>query len=127
MIAKKILFIAPGYGNGGIRSWTKKMLNSFSNEEYQLLHIGVAYRRAMRGDCGIVRRVVDGLLDLLDRIKAVKTTLEQSNDIAIMHITTSGSLGTLSDYVLGKLCRRNGIKTIMHCHYGCIPEDYVHN
>ena len=125
MTAKRILFVAPGYGNGGIRSWAKKMLQTFSNEEYELLHIGAAYRRATRGNCGIVRRIVDGLLDLVDSRKAIKTALKQYDDIALMHITTSGSLGTLSDYVLGRLCKRNGVKTIMHCHYGCIPKDYA--
>ena len=125
MTAKRVLFVAPGYGNGGIRSWAKKMLQTFSNEEYELLHIGVAYRRAMRGDCGIVRRIVDGLLDLVDSRKAIKAALKQYDDIVLAHITTSGSLGTFSDYVLGWLCKRNGIKTIMHCHYGCIPKDYA--
>ena len=125
MSTKKILFVAPGHGNGGIRSWTKKMLKSFSNEEYELLHIGVACRRATRGDCGMARRIIDGLLDLADTRKAVRRALKQHENIVIMHKTTSGSLGTLSDFVLGRLCKRKGIKTIMHWRYGCIPEDYA--
>lgn len=125
MGVKKVLFVAPGHGNGGIRSWAKKMLMSFCNDEYELIHIGVAYRRALRGECGLIRRVFDGLLDLLDTRNTIKSKLIQQNDIKIAHITTSGSLGTLSDYVIGKLCKRNGVKTILHCHYGCIKEDYT--
>ena len=40
-----------------------------------------------------------------------------------MHITTSGSLGTVRDYCLAKICIKHGIKTIMHCRYGCISQD----
>lgn len=120
----QILFIAPGYGNGGIRSLTKKMTDSFSNEEYELVHVGVAYRRAKCNNCGIIKRAIDGLLDLYDTRRAVRAILKQYKDIAIMHTMTSGSLGTFGDYVLGRLCKRNGIKIVMHCHYGCISEDY---
>lgn len=125
MDTQKILFIAPGQGNGGIKSWANKLLKTFNNNDYELLHVGVAYRRATRGECGTLRRIVDGLLDLYDTRKAVKSQLNQNRSISIAHITTSGSLGTFSDYVLGKLCKRHGIKTIMHCHYGCISEDYA--
>ncbi len=51
----------------------------------------------------------------------VKRALKD-NDFAVMHTTTSGSLGTLRDYILGKICKRNGLKLIMHCRYGRIPE-----
>ena len=34
MKKNKVLFIAPGHGNGGIRSWAKKLLQSFNNDEY---------------------------------------------------------------------------------------------
>lgn len=124
METKKILFIAPGHGNGGIRSWAKKLLQSFNNDEYELIHVGSAYRRATKGGNKLIRRIIDGLLDLFDNRQTVKTKLKQHNDISLMHVTTSGSLGTLSDYVLGRLCKRKGLKTIMHCHYGCITEDY---
>lgn len=121
----KILFVAPGYGNGGIRSWANKILKSFCDNEFNLIHISVARRRALRGECGLIRRVFDGLLDLVETRNAIKKELKQQNDIKIAHITTSGSLGTLSDYVIGRLCKRKGLKTILHCHYGCIKEDYT--
>ena len=120
----QVLFVAPGVGNGGIRSWAKKMLATFNDDEFELVHIGVGNRRAALTN-SFIKRMIDGLLDLREKRKAVRSALKNNSNIAIMHITTSGSLGTLRDYVLAKCCKSYGVKTIMHCHYGCISEDYT--
>lgn len=124
MKKNKVLFVAPGGGNGGIRSWAIGMLNTFNNEEYEFVHIGVAHRRSARNN-NYSKRIIDGLLDLRDTKRAIAISLKENRDISLMHITTSGGLGTFRDYVLAKYCKRHRIKTIMHCHYGCISEDYT--
>ena len=123
MKPQQVLFISPGQGKGGIRSWAKKLLATFNNEEYELLHIGVGCRRAQL-TTSLMKRVVDGLLDLQDKKQVLISEINKNKDIKLMHITTSGSLGTLRDYVLAQYCKAHNIKTIMHCHYGCISEDY---
>ena len=121
---KNILFLAPTEGNGGIVSWAKNYLANYNNKEYKLINIGVSKRRSKIKEATFFRRTVDGLLDMYYAYKDVKNTIKKE-DIKILHTTTSGSLGTLRDYLIGHLCKRKGIKTIMHCHYGCISNDYI--
>lgn len=121
---KNILFLAPTEGNGGIVSWANNYLSNYDNKEFRLLNVGVSKRRSKIKEATFLRRTVDGLLDMYSAYKDVKNTIKKE-DIKILHTTTSGSLGTLRDYFIGRLCKRKGIKTIMHCHYGCISSDYI--
>lgn len=125
MVANKtVLLLAPTEGNGGIVSWAKNYLANYDNKEFKLYNIGVSKRRSKVKEATFFRRAFDGLLDMYYAYKDVKSTIKKE-DIHILHTTTSGSLGTLRDYFIGRLCKRKGIKTIMHCHYGCISNDYI--
>ena len=119
---KKILFICPTSGNGGIQSWTKKMLQTFSNDEFQLLHVNVSMRRSLAKHSSMINRMWDGMLDLISVSRKVKKLLKE-NSFSLMHTTTSGSIGILRDYVLVSICHKHGIPCILHCRYGCISED----
>lgn len=120
---KTVLLVAPIDGSGGIQSWTRKYIKTFQSSQYRIIHEPVSRRRSAVHIASRIRRIVDGLLDLWDVYGRVKRQL-CNNRIEIMHTTTSGNLGTLRDYLLVRLCKRCGVKTIMHCHYGCITEDY---
>ncbi len=120
---KNVLFLAPTRGNGGIVSWTKNYLANFNNAYYRLINIGVSKRRSKVKDASFLRRAFDGFFDMYNAYKDVKNTIKREN-VDILHTTTSGSLGTLRDYFIGRLCKKNGVKTILHCHYGCISIDY---
>ena len=121
---KTVLLLAPTEGNGGIVSWAKNYLANYDNKEFKLYNVGVSKRRSKVKEATFFRRTVDGLLDMYYAYKDVKNTIKKEN-IEILHTTTSGSLGTLRDYFIGRLCKKKGIKTIMHCHYGCISNDYI--
>lgn len=120
---KHILFLAPIEGNGGIVSWARNYLSNYCSDEFFLINVGMSERRSKKKDAGTISRMIDGILDMYSTYKNVKQVISK-NDIAILHATTSGSLGTLRDYFIGRLCKRIGVKTIMHCHYGCISDDY---
>lgn len=117
-----VLFVGPTQGNGGIYSWTKKFMKTFPNEEFNIIRASISYRRYKSTSTALIPRIVDGLLDLRYAYNNAKQVLK-NNDIKLYHIVTSGSLGTLRDLKIIKLCHRHGIKGVMHCRYGCIPED----
>lgn len=121
----KILLVAPTEGNGGIVSWTRKYIKTFPSDEFELIHVGVSKRRSSAKVVGFFQRASDGFLDLLDVRKDVIKAIKENPDIRLFHTTTSGSIGTLRDYVLCRICHKHDIKTIMHCRYGCIPSDFV--
>lgn len=118
-----VLLISPGNGNGGIRSWTVKFLDTFPDDNYNLLFEGSFSYRSSKHFESTFYRIIDGVRDMVSLFFRVRKRLKK-HDISIMHTTTSGSFGTLRDYVLMRLCHRYNVKCIMHCRYGCIKEDY---
>ncbi|MBP5505187.1 MAG: glycosyltransferase [Bacteroidales bacterium] len=118
-----VLLVGAADGNGGIRSWTNRFLNDFPDDEFRVFLAPISYRRCKSTSTALVHRIVDGLLDLRYVYNNTKRAIK-SNHIRICHIATSGSIGSLRDIVLARLCRRHGIKTIMHCHYGCLIDDF---
>ena len=119
---KKILFLAPKWGNGGILSWAKKYVAEYDNGRYKLVHLGVSKRRSTSIQSNIIKRATDGILDMIDAYLDVKKAISETN-FSIFHATTSGGMGTVRDYFIGNLCKSKGIKTILHCHYGSITND----
>lgn len=99
------------------------MLDSFSNEEYALVHLNVSQRRSTAKNSSRLRRVIDGFLDLVSVCKRTLRIIHE-HSFVLMHTTTSGNIGTLRDYMLVRICHKNKIKCIMHCRYGCITEDF---
>ncbi|MBR5033744.1 MAG: glycosyltransferase family 4 protein [Bacteroidales bacterium] len=121
---EKILLAAPVLGrSGGIAVWSKAYLANFPNDEFQLVPVDIT-KKVKGVNTSITKRVYYGLKLMFDVLKRTKRTLNENPDIRIMHTTTSGDIGTLRDYYMVKLCHRRGLKCIMHCRYGCIPEDF---
>lgn len=120
-----IILLAPLYGNGGIASWTKKFIATFPTEEFNLFPIS-SVLSSKNMQASIYERIIKGFQEINYIAKQLKKIITESN-IKILHTTTSGSLGTYRDYKVGKLCRKYGVKAIMHCRYGCIPDILKHN
>lgn len=115
----KIIGLFPLTGNGGIASWTKKFLATFPNDQYVFKTVDVTSEGG--GSGGKFIRSVRGLR-ANRRILSELRHLIKMEHFDILHTTTSGDLGSLRDYMVGRLCHKRGIKTIMHCRYGCITE-----
>lgn len=116
---KKILFVAPTQGNGGIASWTANY-RKVCPEEYKLISVGVSKRRSLNNTAGIFRRMFDGILDMFEVFYNVRQTLKKNHDINIMHLTISGKPGIVRDYFIVKSANKNNVKTIVHCHFGSV-------
>lgn len=117
-----VLLLGALMGNGGITSWTKKYIKDFPNDEFKLFPI----KEALSDKVGVeewskTKRAVVGLQELKYILDQVKDVLRKDR-MDIFHTTTSGSLGSLRDYVVGKYCHKKGMKTVMHCRYGCMPD-----
>lgn len=119
----KIIGLFPLTGNGGIASWTKKFMKTFPNEEYVFSFVNVAPAKPRSGDHEpLWYRIISGISTLLRIRKEIKVLLNKDK-YDILHTTTSGNIGSFRDYAVAKLCHKFGVKTIMHCRYGCITED----
>lgn len=114
-----VILLAPLYGNGGIASWTKKFIDTFPTEEFKLIPVS-SVLSSKNMQASIYERIRKGFREISYITKQLRKIITE-NDVKILHTTTSGSLGTYRDYKVGKLCRKYGVKTIMHCRYGSIP------
>lgn len=119
MKMRNILFVAPEHNVGGILSWSRTFRNRFPQYGYTLYSVNNAPVRAKK--VSIYERVITGFSALFRIRRDVKHILLNTR-IDIMHMTTSGSIGALRDWCIGRICREKKVKTILHCHYGCIPQ-----
>lgn len=114
-----ILFVAPVSSNGGIASWAKGYLKTFNDDKFRLFSIDSSSRHRTPADTSIIKRIIWGLLDLVVLRRRVYTALNERK-FEIMHIATSGDIGSFRDIIIAYLCKKRQCKTILHCHYGCI-------
>lgn len=119
----KIVGLFPLTTNGGISSWAKKYIKIFPDDEFYIYPVNISPSVPRLSDTGgLWMRIVTGIKAERRIIKELKTLFEKEH-FDILHTTTSGSLGSYRDYKVAKLCKRYGVKTVMHCRYGCITED----
>ena len=120
----KIIGLFPLTGNGGIASWTKKFTNTFPDEEHQFTFVNVSPSIPRAGGFSetLLVRTLSGFTAMSRILKELNGVLGK-DQYDILHTTTSGNIGSLRDYRVAKLCKQYGVKTIMHCRYGCITED----
>jgi len=117
----KVIFVAPLPGNGGIASWANNYRKHVNNN-IELISVDVSRRRNKQLCVNKFKIVFSGILDMLEVISEIKKTIKYHPDAKILHATTSGGLGTIRDYQVARIAKRYGIKTILHCHYGNLPE-----
>lgn len=116
-----ILGLFPLTGNGGIASWTKKFKATFPDEEFRFKYVNVSSTVNVKAS-GTISRLLIGLYGMIKVLWNVRKAIKKEH-FDILHTTTSGNIGHIRDYYVARLCHRNGVKCIMHCRYGCIPDD----
>ena len=121
----KVLFAGPITGKtGGIAVWSQKFVRLFPDTEFQLVPIDLTTKMTNVSNPSPLYRIRKGLSRFWELRKDAINAIRQNPDIRIMHTTTSGSFGTVRDLMMVNLCHKHNIKCIMHCRYGCIPEDF---
>ena len=116
----KILLLVPLVGNGGIASWAKKFMEMFPDDEFSFVPFSVNKRDKNEIYTSTIKRILSGIEDVFYLIKKLKSVIND-NEIEIIHTTTSGSFGIIRDLIIGFMCK-NKIETVLHCHYGNLPE-----
>lgn len=116
-----ILLLCPMKGNGGIASWTKKFLASFPDEQYTIYPVNIAPDKEFSKFSGL-DRVYYGIRSFLRIQHDAKRIINKNPQIRLMHITSAGGYGVARDYQMAKMMLRHGIKSILHCRFGNIPE-----
>lgn len=116
---KTVLLSIPLHRTGGIASWGQKYYKSYKTSDIKLIAVDNAPNRSDK--VGFLMRSISGISAMM-RVYVAIRKLSRREKIDIVHTTTSGSIGSLRDLVIGRYCKKVGIKSILHCHYGNIPN-----
>ncbi len=124
-IAKlNICFIAPlPPPYGGIANWTAMMQKYMTEKcaDHILFSIvDTSPQKRVTEGRGLLERVFGGGIGMLKNIKEVRKIIKADKPDCI-HITSSGSLSLIRDYVILGLAKRKKVGTIYHIRYGRIP------
>lgn len=118
---KRVVLYAPLVGNGGIVSWTKRYIKTFPKNEFEVVSVN-SIRRDRMAIKSRIKRTLTGLADLYLSLRDLNRLYKETK-FSILHATTSGgSGGYYRDKIIGKWCHRHRVKSILHCHYGNIPN-----
>ena len=115
----KVLLIAPSPDlAGGISRWTKHILNYYKEhtEDCNLDYLCSAYyKHSIKNS--FWTKLYSGLSVLLRFIRKASRL-----NYDVVHITTSASIGLIKDICLVKIAKRYSVKSVIHFHFGRIPE-----
>ena len=113
----------------GIARWCNHIQNHFTNNSSSLVDLTIyPMDRTVYIDESInfLKRAYWGLKDYSLIIKGICTKLSE-NQYDIVHIASSASISLVKDLFLLQLLSRYKVKTIVHFHFGRIPELYIAN
>lgn len=120
-----VLLISP-YGDhldGGIAKWTSHILNYYKSHNSDLelkLLCNNKMKDSFAGD-SMLSRLYRGVKNYYP-IYRIFNKVTKKRHYDIVHISTSASFSLLKDLAIAKLAKKRGLKTIIHCHFGRIPD-----
>lgn len=122
----RILFASPYKGNvGGISQWAEHIVNhsSNNNSECELDVLAMNDVKKGRSTIGmsLIQRMIYGLQTYSRVILSERKTLKQKK-YDIIHISSSASISLLKDILMIRVARRQRVKTVIHFHFGRIPD-----
>ena len=119
----KVLLCSPLCGiRGGIARWTEHILNACANDSAIQINVLDMGRSDNVGfDSSLHSRAISGIRHYTGIIKEYRNKIKQG-DYDIAHICSSASIGLFRDLIMIKAAQKRGIKTVIHFHFGRIPD-----
>lgn len=121
-VALRVGLVAPHPpGPGGIIQWTK-MISAYAatRADVRLYMADTTPRWRAFLDLARWKRVFGGGLQLIKDCIRVLTLMYSHPDV--LHITTSGQLGTIRDLMVMTVARLYSVPVVYHIHFGRIPQ-----
>lgn len=119
---KKIITCAPlPPPNGGITNWYRILKNTAEGRGYSLINVDISPKTDSIEKSVFYRLFVQGFSMIGLRFK-LKETVKNNPDVKVAHLTTSGSLALVRDIIFLSYLKRKNIKSVLHIHFGRIPE-----
>ena len=124
----RILFATPyKCVSGGISRWAENVINYYNgikaDVELDILPMNDTKARSAEDFVGnsAVKRVARGLRTYGHAIKTLRNKLKGTK-YDILHIASSASISLLKDIVMMRIAYKRGVKSVLHFHFGRIPD-----
>lgn len=123
---KKVLFCTPfGLSNGGgIPRCSRHIFDYYQksgSNDVSLSILPMDRKIYVNSSDSTLKRVYNGASEYWEIIKKIKTRI-QVEPFDIVHIASSASLSLLKDYLCVKMLQKMKVASIVHFHFGRIPE-----
>lgn len=114
--------------SGGINMWAHNILSYRATIETDVEIVPVSFDRKnyVGGGTSIIRRMYLGLKEFYFAVRKAKEELGNCR-YDVIHICTSASISLTKDIVLLRAARKRGVKSVIHFHFGRIPELVLKN
>lgn len=109
--------------SGGINVWANNIMRYYDSIESDIELIPVSFdrRHYVSVDTNIIKRLFLGFKEYYSAILKTKHIMDEIHP-DIVHIATSASFSLLKDIYLVREAQKRHIKSVVHFHFGRIPE-----
>lgn len=113
----------PDIVRGGINQWAQNILSYHEDHNDGIVLIPVSFDRhiSLIHSNNSFQRFINGVREQINPLReAIKILKNTKPDV--IHICTSAGMGCLRDFLLVKVAKRYHTKSIIHLHFGRLPE-----
>lgn len=113
----------PGIIPGGINVWANNILKYKETiaSDIDVIPVSFDRRHYVSSDSNIIKRMYLGIEEYFSAIKEATQKMD-SGKPDVMHVCTSASISLTKDIILVNAAKKRHIKSIVHFHFGRIPE-----
>jgi len=120
----KLLFCTPYLDTpniilGGIGIWARHIIN-YSKKEESVIIVPVSFDRHVAYK-SLFGRACSGIKEYYNILKEVSEQISSERP-DVLHLCTSASISLVKDFFVLQLARKHHVKTVVHYHFGRIPE-----
>lgn len=108
---------------GGIVIWANNILDYYKSVETEIELVPISYDRsdAITKKSSPLQRILYGVNDYMKSIRETKKYIKE-NHVDILHLCSSAQLSLYKDLFVLKMAKKMRVKTVIHFHFGRIPE-----
>lgn len=122
----KVLLASPIGKAGGIARWTEHILGYYENldkdNDCNITHLPMSSSGNHNiGKQSILQRIKRGISTYYKVAKQEREILDKDK-FDIIHIASSASISLAKDIIMIKIAKKRDVKTVLHFHFGRIPE-----
>lgn len=114
---------APDIVRGGINQWAQNILSYHKehNDDIEIIPVSFDRHISLIHSKNVLHRFINGLREQVSPIReSIKILKSAKPDV--IHICTSAGMGCFRDLLLVRKARRHHVKSIIHLHFGRLPE-----